>query len=211
MTQLKTPLQTVVLATRNIGKIQEFERMLEAADLDVKLLGLRDFPEMPDVDETGSTFAENAVLKANQISVYTGFAALADDSGLCIDALGGAPGIYSARWSGRHGNDKANLEKVLQELRELNNPTLRAQFRCAVALVIPKSQNSQKREILREAEMVGEIVMEPRGTNGFGYDPIFQPEGFTQTTAELPSEIKDRISHRGKALAAILPEFSPQN
>jgi len=211
MTQLKTPLQTVVLATRNIGKIQEFERMLEAADLDVKLLGLRDFPEMPDVDETGSTFAENAVLKANQISVYTGFAALADDSGLCIDALGGAPGIYSARWSGRHGNDKANLEKVLQELRELNNPTLRAQFRCAVALVIPKSQNSQKREILREAEMVGEIVMEPRGTNGFGYDPIFQPEGFTQTTAELPSEIKDRISHRGKALEAILPEFSPQN
>lgn len=211
MTQLKTPLQTVVLATRNIGKIQEFERMLHAADLDVKLLGLRDFPEMPDVDETGSTFAENAVLKANQISVYTGFAALADDSGLCIDALGGAPGIYSARWSGRHGNDKANLEKVLQELRELNNPTLRAQFRCAVALVIPKSQNSQKREILREAEIVGEIVMEPRGTNGFGYDPIFQPEGFTQTTAELPSEIKDRISHRGKALAAILPEFGQQN
>ena len=211
MTQLKTSLQTVVLATRNIGKIQEFERMLDAADLDVKLLGLRDFPDMPDVDETGSTFAENAVLKANQISVYTGFAALADDSGLCVDALGGAPGIYSARWSGRHGNDKANLEKVLQELRELNNPTLRAQFRCAVVLVIPKSQNSQKREILREAEIVGEIVMEPRGTNGFGYDPIFQPEGFSQTTAELPSEIKDRISHRGKALAAILPEFNQQN
>jgi XTP/dITP diphosphohydrolase len=210
MTQLKTPLKIVVLATRNIGKIQEFERMLDAADFEVKLLGLQDFPEMPDVDETGSTFAENALLKANQISEYTGLAALADDSGLCVDVLGGAPGIFSARWSGSHGDDKSNLEKVLRELRELNNPTLRAQFRCAVALVIPKNENLEKREILREAEIVGEIVMEPRGTNGFGYDPIFQPDGYTQTTAELPSEIKDRISHRGKALAAILPEFGRQ-
>ena len=207
MTPSKTPLKTVVLATRNTGKIEEFERMLTAADLEIKILGLQDFPEMPDVEETGSTFAENALLKANEISEYTGLPALADDSGLCIDALGGAPGIYSARWSGSHGDDKANLEKVLRELRELNNPTLRAQFRCVVALVIPKSESVEKREILREAEIVGEIVMEPRGTNGFGYDPIFQPDGFTQTTAELSSEIKDRISHRGKALTAILPEL----
>lgn len=207
MTPSKIPLKTVVLATRNTGKIEEFERMLAAADFEIKILGLQDFPEMPDVQETGSTFAENALLKANEISEYTGLPALADDSGLCIDALGGAPGIYSARWSGSHGDDKANLEKVLRELRELNNPTLRAQFRCVVALVIPKNQSVEKREILREAEIVGEIVMEPRGTNGFGYDPIFQPDGFTQTTAELSSEIKDRISHRGKALAAILPEL----
>jgi XTP/dITP diphosphohydrolase len=208
MTPSKTPLKTVVLATRNIGKIEEFERMLATANLEVKILGLQDFPEMPDVEETGLTFAENALLKANQISEYTGLPTLADDSGLCVDALGGAPGIYSARWSGSHGDDKANLEKVLWELRELNNPTLRAQFRCAVALVIPQKQNFEKREILREAEIVGEIVMEPRGTNGFGYDPIFQPDGFTQTTAELSPEIKDQISHRGKAFAAILPEIS---
>ena len=203
-----TRLRTLVLATRNIGKIDEFERMLAAADLDVKILGLVHFPDMPDVEETGSTFGENALLKANQISEYTGLAALADDSGLCIDALGGAPGIYSARWSGSHGNDKANLEKVLKELRELINPSLRASFKCAVALVIPESHNSQRRELLREAEIVGEIVMEPRGTNGFGYDPIFQPDGYSQTTAELPPEIKDQISHRGKAIAAILPEIA---
>ena len=197
----------VVLATRNIGKIEELKRILTAAEIEIDILGLKDFPEMPDVEETGKTFAENALLKANQISEYTGLPALADDSGICIDALGGAPGIYSARWAGSHGDDQANLEKVLAELRELNNPALGAQFKCAVALVIPKHQNIDKCEIVREAEIVGEIVMEPRGLNGFGYDPIFQPDGFTRTTAELSAEIKDRISHRGKALAAMIPEF----
>ena len=203
-----TNSKTLVLATRNLGKIEEFERMLDAADLEVTLLGLRDFPDMPDVEETGSTFVENALLKANQISEFTGLPALADDSGLCVDALGGAPGIYSARWSGIHGNDKANLEKVLRELNALGNPMLGAQFKCAVALVIPKSAHSEKREIIREEEIAGEIVMKPRGLNGFGYDPIFQPNGYSFTTAELPSEIKDQISHRGKALTAILPELA---
>ena len=200
-------MKKIVLATRNLGKIEEFERMLRAANLDIHVLGLKDFPEMPDVEEIGTTFAENALLKAEEIAAYTGLPALADDSGLCVDSLGGAPGIYSARWAGSHGDDKANLEKVLREVGALENPSLGARFRCAVALVIPETYPGGGRSVTREGEVVGKLVLEPRGTNGFGYDPIFQPQGFTETTAELPAEIKDRISHRGKALAAILPEL----
>lgn len=197
----------IVLATRNKGKVAEFERMLKTAQVDLVVLGLRDYPEMPDVAETGNTFAENALLKAEQISKYTGLPALADDSGLCVDALGGSPGIFSARWAGLHGDDLANLEKVLREIKELSNPSLAAHFTCAVALVVPHVDGSGNRRVLREGRIDGVLVMEPRGTNGFGYDPIFQPQGYTQTTAELPSEIKDRISHRGQALAEILPEI----
>ena len=203
MTQAK-----IVLATRNLGKVAEFERMLNSADLDIHVLGLRDYPEMPDVEETGSTFAENAMLKAEQIAHYAGLPALADDSGLCVDALGGAPGIFSARWAGSHGDDKANVEKVLREIKELKDPSLAAHFTCAVAFVMPKRANSEGQVVVREGRIDGEIVMEPRGANGFGYDPIFQPMGYLQTTAELPSEIKDQISHRGQALAKILPELT---
>ncbi len=203
MTQAK-----IVLATRNVGKVAEFERILNSANLDIHVLGLRDYPDMPDVEETGSTFAENALLKAEQIAQYTGLPALADDSGLCIDALGGAPGIFSARWAGSHGDDKANLEKVLREIKELKDPSLAAHFTCAVAFVMPKGADSEGQVVVREGRIEGEIVMEPRGSNGFGYDPIFQPRGYLQTTAELPSEIKDQISHRGQALAKILPELT---
>jgi XTP/dITP diphosphohydrolase len=199
--------KSIVLATRNLGKVLEFERILEAARIDVTVLGLRDFPDMPDVDETGSTFEENALLKAHQISQYTGLPALADDSGLCVEALGGAPGIYSARWAGTHGDDAANVEKVLSQVKASGTSDLGARFRCAVALVIPESHPAGFQEIVREGEMVGNLVMEPRGSNGFGYDPIFQPLGYKQTSAELPSEEKDAISHRGQALAAILPEI----
>ena len=204
--EVKSP-KKIVLATRNLGKVEEFERMLRAANLEIEVLGLRDFPEMPDVEETGTTFAENALLKAHQICEYTGLPALADDSGLCVDALGGAPGIYSARWAGVHGDDKANLEKVLREIQEISNPTYGARFRCAVVLALPAGHASGMREVVREGEIVGKIVLTPRGTNGFGYDPIFQPDGYTQTTAELPAEVKDQISHRGRALQAILPEL----
>jgi XTP/dITP diphosphohydrolase len=197
----------IVLATRNTGKVVEFERMLQSAALDIAVLGLRDFPDMPDVEETGSTFAENALLKAHQISEFTGLPALADDSGLCVDALGGAPGIYSARWAGEHGNDLANLQKVLAEVKALVNPDLGARFRCAVALVTPEGHPSGAQEIVHEGEMAGHLVMEPRGTHGFGYDPIFQPLGYTQTSAELSADEKDAISHRGQALAAMLPEI----
>jgi len=204
--EVKSP-KKIVLATRNLGKVEEFERMLHAAELEIEVLGLRDFPEMPDVEETGTTFAENALLKAHQICEYTGLPALADDSGLCVDALGGAPGIYSARWAGVHGDDKANLEKVLREIQEISNPTYEARFRCAVVLALPAGHASGIREVVREGEIVGKIVLTPRGTNGFGYDPIFQPDGYTQTTAELPAEVKDQISHRGRALQAIIPEL----
>jgi XTP/dITP diphosphohydrolase len=202
-----TAARSIVLATRNLGKVLEFERILEAAKIDVTVLGLRDFPDMPDVEETGTTFSENALLKAHQISQFTGLPALADDSGLCVDALGGAPGIFSARWAGTHGDDEANLAKVISQVKELGNPDLDARFRCAVALVLPQGHSSGAQEIVREGEMIGHLVLEPRGTNGFGYDPIFQPLGYTQTSAELSSEEKDAISHRGHALAAIVPEI----
>ena len=206
MREIKKPKQ-VVLATRNAGKVEEFEGMLLAASLNIHVLGLRDFPDMPDVEETGSTFAENALLKARQICEYTGLPALADDSGLSVDALGGAPGIYSARWAGSHGDDKANLEKVLRQIKELGNPPLGARFTCAIALVFPEGYPVPEREILHEGVIEGELVPEPRGTHGFGYDPIFQPFGYEQTTAELLPEVKDKISHRGQALKAILPDL----
>jgi XTP/dITP diphosphohydrolase len=197
----------IVLATRNLGKVAEFERMLEAENLEIQVLGLRDYPDMPDVEETGTTFAENAFLKASQIAQFTGLPALADDSGLCVDALGGSPGIFSARWAGSHGDDEANLEKVLRQMRELDNPPRAAHFTCAVALVIPATTSSEIRVVSKEGRIDGELIAEPRGSNGFGYDPIFRPNGYSQTTAELPSEIKDRISHRGQALAEILPDL----
>lgn len=181
--------------------------MLEAENLEIQVLGLRDYPDMPDVEETGTTFAENAFLKASQIAQFTGLPALADDSGLCVDALGGSPGIFSARWAGSHGDDEANLEKVLRQMRELDNPPRAAHFTCAVALVIPATTSSEIRVVSKEGRIDGELIAEPRGSNGFGYDPIFRPNGYSQTTAELPSEIKDRISHRGQALAEILPDL----
>ena len=208
MTGSSIPSKKLVLATRNLGKIHEFERMLDASGLHLEILGLADFPEMPDVDETGSTFAANALLKAEQIAAYTGLPALADDSGLCVDALGGAPGIFSARWAGEHGNDQANLEKVLREIQSADDPSMAAHFTCAVALVVPGSDGVDPTVVIREGEIHGQIILEPRGSHGFGYDPIFQPTGYQQTTAELSPEIKDEISHRGRALRAILPELS---
>jgi XTP/dITP diphosphohydrolase len=197
----------IVLATKNLGKLEEFERMLNQGSHEIQVLGLRDFPDMPEVEETGSTFVENALLKAREISEYTNLPALADDSGLCVAALGGAPGIYSARWAGTHGDDLANLRKVLSQVLELGASDSPAHFQCAVAFVLPASHHSGAQEIVREGVMAGHLVSEPRGTNGFGYDPIFQPDGYEVTSAELSSEQKDAISHRGKALAAILPEI----
>lgn len=201
----------LVLATRNLGKVEELQRLLSAATLDIEILGLKDFPDMPDVDETGSTFAENSLLKARAISEYTGLPALADDSGLCVDALNGDPGIYSARWSGRHGDDAANTAKVLSQLRELDDVRGKvdrsARFVCSVALVFPESHVNRDHVVIEEGEILGEIVDQPRGKNGFGYDPIFRPIGYELTTAELEPEIKDRISHRGLALMKILPHI----
>ena len=201
-------MRTLILASRNAGKIREFKRMLAEDASDIEVLSLLDFPDLPDVEETGTTLQENARLKAVQIVEATGKPCLADDSGLFIDALNGDPGVYSARWSGVHGNDLANTEKVLQQIRDLEDSgpvTRAAQFRCVVALAFPSNHSRAGEVLFVEGEMPGEIIDAPRGEHGFGYDPIFVPTGFAQTSAELSAEEKDRISHRGQAMRAILP------
>ena len=184
--------------------------MGEYAD-DVRVLSLLDFPDLPDVDETGSTLQENARLKATEIAEHTGKACLSDDSGIFIEALNGNPGVYSARWAGSHGDDKANNAKVLQQIHDLevNGKVDRsAAFRCVVAFAFPKGHPRGGEVIFVDGEMRGEIIDTPRGEHGFGYDPLFIPLGFTQTSAELSAEEKDRISHRGQAVRKILPLIS---
>ena len=183
----------IVLATRNKGKIRELERIFAATLPEVQLLGTDSFPDLADVDETEDTFEGNALLKASSVSKETGLPAIADDSGLAVDYLGGAPGIYSARYSGVHGDDQANLEKVLREMEGVSNRS--AQFVCAAAFVAPNGYQ----KVLR-AEMTGTLITAPRGKNGFGYDPIFLPTGYLETTGEMDPELKDSISHRGKAM-----------
>ena len=192
----------VVLATRNTGKIAELSRILDAAGFADGLVGLDAFPGAPDVAETGLTFAGNALLKAHAIAAYTGLPAVADDSGLCVDALHGMPGVFSARWSGKHGDDRANLELVLGQLTDV---ALRgAQFVCVAALVLPGAGEG-RREWTTTGVLAGSLARAPRGTNGFGYDPIFVPADMSVTTAELPPAEKDAISHRGRAFRALAP------
>jgi XTP/dITP diphosphohydrolase len=196
----------VVLASRNAHKIEEMARILDEAGLHVDVLGIDAFPEgsVPEVPETEATFEGNALLKARAVCAATGVPAVADDSGLCVDALNGMPGILSARWSGglvpERSTDVGNLELVLAQLGDTPGDRLGARFRCAVALVLPDG-----REATVEGEMTGRLVREPRGANGFGYDPIFVPDGEARTSAELSNEEKDAISHRGKALRALVP------
>jgi XTP/dITP diphosphohydrolase len=200
---------TVVLATRNAAKLRELARILGAEDSasqdggeQITLAGLDEFPGAPDVPETGATFEENALLKARAIADYTGLPAVADDSGLCVDALNGMPGVLSARWAGRHGDDKANLELVLAQVTDVPDTRLGAQFVCAAALVVP---GSASREWVVTGQVEGRLIRAPRGSGGFGYDPIFLPDGFGETTAEMTAEAKDAISHRGRAFRALTP------
>jgi XTP/dITP diphosphohydrolase len=200
---------TVVLATRNAAKLRELARILGAEDSasrdggeQIRLAGLDEFPGAPDVPETGATFEENALLKARAIADYTGLPAVADDSGLCVDALNGMPGVLSARWAGRHGDDKANLELVLAQVTDVPDTRLGAQFVCAAALVVP---GSASREWVVTGQVEGRLIRAPRGSGGFGYDPIFLPDGFGETTAEMTAEAKDAISHRGRAFRALTP------
>ena len=190
----------VVLATKNRHKLDELHRILMGAGLDVELLGIDAFPDLPDIPETESSFAGNALLKAREIARITGLPAIADDSGLCVDALNGMPGIFSARWSGRHGDDAANLALLLGQLSDVPDRRRTAAFHCAAAIALPDGT-----ERVVEGTIEGVIIREPRGTNGFGYDPIFVPLGRTVTTAEMASEEKDAISHRGRALEALAP------
>jgi XTP/dITP diphosphohydrolase len=191
----------LVLATRNSGKIIEFRRILEEiAPGAVELISVDQFPNLVDVEETGSTFEENSLLKARYTSKATGLPAIADDSGLCIDALGGAPGIFSARWAGKHGDDQANLEKVLEQLKDVPEEKRGAHFLCVASLVLPDG-----REHVSEGRFDGSILRSAVGTNGFGYDPIFQPNGLAISSAQMSAEEKDLVSHRGKSLRLIAP------
>jgi len=187
----------VVLATRNAHKVAELGRILADAGFAGQLAGLDEFPGAPDVPETGSTFADNALLKARAIAAYTGLPAVSDDSGLTVDALNGMPGILSARWAGRHGDDRANLELVLGQLSDIENRG--AAFVCVAALALPDGT----RGWTTTGVLTGSLTRAPRGTNGFGYDPIFVPAGRATTTAELSPQEKDAISHRGRAFRAI--------
>ena len=191
----------LVLATRNQGKITEFRRILDAlAPGAIELIGVDQFPDLVDVDETGSTFEENSLLKARYTCQATGLPAIADDSGLCVDALNGDPGIFSARWAGEHGNDQANLEKVLAQLKDVPDEKRTAHFMCVASLVLPDG-----REQVAEGRFEGHILHAPVGENGFGYDPIFQPLGLSISSAQMSAEDKDLVSHRGKSLRSIAP------
>ena len=191
----------LVIATRNAGKIIEFRRILDAISSGaIDLIGIDQFPDLIDVEETGTTFEENALLKARYTAKMTGLPSLSDDSGLCIDALGGAPGIFSARWAGKHGDDKANLEKVLDELKDVPDSQRGAYFICVAALVMPDG-----REQLAQGRFEGNILRAPVGNQGFGYDPIFAPLGMSISSAEMSAQDKDAVSHRGKSLRAIAP------
>jgi XTP/dITP diphosphohydrolase len=192
----------LVLATRNAHKITELRAILADAGLTAELLGADAFPEVPDVKETGVTFAANALLKAHALAQATGLPAVADDSGLCVDVLGGAPGIFSARWAGRHGDDRANLELLLAQLREIEEPHRGAHFACAAALALPDGT-----ERVAEGRLRGTLRSEPAGAGGFGYDPVLQPEGESRTCAELSPAEKNAISHRGRAFRALVPRI----
>ncbi|GIH70585.1 RdgB/HAM1 family non-canonical purine NTP pyrophosphatase [Sphaerimonospora thailandensis] len=190
----------VVLATRNAGKLVELRRILAESGVPVELVGLDGFPEIGEVAETGSTFAENALLKAHAVAAGSGLLAIADDSGLCVDALNGMPGIFSARWSGGHGDDKANLNLLLAQISDVPDGRRQAHFACSAALALPSGE-----EHVAEGAVHGVLIREPRGTGGFGYDPIFVPEGDSRTTAEMSAVEKDAISHRGRAFRALVP------
>ena len=202
-------MRKLVLATKNLGKIAEFERLLLEFTPDIKVLGLSDFPDMPEVVESGKTLNENARLKAKAICEFSKLPALADDSGLFIDALGGQPGVYSARWAGYEGvdakmRDLANINKALEELKDVPKGSRGAQFRSVVAFCRQNLDSSflEKDEL---GVLSGQILTQPIGSAGFGYDPIFSPDQFDQSLAQLPPRVKDEVSHRGIALRAIAP------
>ena len=191
-------VRRVVLATRNKHKVEELRRIL--APYDISLVSLTDFPDVPDVAETGESFAENATLKAKAVAEATGLTAVADDSGLEVDALNGMPGIFSARWAGKHGDDVANLDLLLAQLSDVPDERRGAAFACAAVAAAPNG-----RVVVVEERLRGALIRERRGVNGFGYDPVFVPQGERRTTAEMSADDKDAISHRGQAFRALAP------
>ncbi|MFF0513156.1 RdgB/HAM1 family non-canonical purine NTP pyrophosphatase [Streptomyces sp. NPDC004250] len=193
-------MNMLVLATRNPGKLVELKAILADAELAHDLVSADAYPDIPDVKETGVTFTENALLKAHALARATGLPAVADDSGLCVDVLGGSPGILSARWAGRHGEDLANMELLLAQLSDIAAPHRAASYFCVAALALPDG-----REHVTHGELAGVLRTTPAGTGGFGYDPIFQPDGESRTLAQLPDGLKNALSHRGKAFRSLVP------
>lgn len=202
-------MSAVVLATRNAGKVVELRRILAEAAPGLTLVGLDGVPPYPETIEDGATFAENALLKARDAARVSGLPAVADDSGLTVDALNGMPGVLSARWAGPARDDAANLRLVLDQVSDVPEFRRGAAFVCAAALVLPDGA-----EQVVEGRMEGALARAPRGRGGFGYDPIFVPSGSALTSAEMSAADKDAISHRGKAfrdLAALLARLVPSS
>jgi len=196
-------VREIIIATKNAGKVKDFETLFSPKGFKVK--SLLDFPEIEDVEETGVTFAENATLKAEAISSALNKPVIADDSGLAIDALNGEPGVYSARYAGENKDDNANIEKVLQKLNDVPFEKRTARFHCALAIAVPG-----KRTEIVEGTCEGHILEEKRGENGFGYDPIFFIEKWRCSMAELTKEQKNQISHRANALKKLAPLIDAQ-
>ena len=189
----------LVLATRNKGKIVELQRIIAEVMPEVELIGTDSFPNLDDVEETEDSFIGNALLKAHAVAKETGLPAIADDSGLSVNALNGAPGIFSARYAGTHGDDLANLNKVLKNMEGVLDRS--AAFNCAAAFAKPDGF-----ELVVEEKLIGRLTTTPVGESGFGYDPIFIPDGFEITTAQMDPALKDQISHRGMAFRALVPK-----
>ena len=198
----------IVLATRNQGKVREFRALLaqspQLADLDLET-AVTDAQTAgcSEIPETGVTFEENALIKAREVAAQTGLPAVADDSGLAVEVLHGAPGIFSARWAGKNASDAANLQLLLEQLSDISAEHRAAAFVCAAALVVPQPAGQPHQEITTFGRLEGTLLTAPRGEEGFGYDPILQPLGETRSCAELSMEEKNAISHRGKAFAQL--------
>ncbi|MCP1414592.1 RdgB/HAM1 family non-canonical purine NTP pyrophosphatase [Paenarthrobacter sp. A20] len=204
---LESGAPRLVLATHNKGKLKELRELLRGQvpglDVDTQVVDAA-AAGGPDVAETGVTFAENSLLKARAVAEATGLVAIADDSGLAVDVLGGAPGIFSARWAGTHGDDAANLRLLLAQLSDVPDSFRGAAFVCAAALAVPGTEGIAH-ETVEYGQLEGTLLREPRGDGGFGYDPVLQPAGMDRSCAELSSEEKNAISHRGQAFRALLP------
>ena len=191
-------MSELLIATKNVGKIKELEKLL--ADTPVQLRSLNDFPKAFEPEETGATFAENAALKAQSYALQIGLWALGDDSGLEVEALGGAPGVFSARYAGAGATDMQRIEKLLKELGKVREENRRARFVCAMAI----ARATGEIEFVAEGVCNGTIALAASGANGFGYDPIFVPDGFSETFGTLSNNIKQQISHRARASAKII-------
>lgn len=188
----------LLVATKNAGKVKELVGLLDG--LPIRLRELNEFEDIPEPEETGATFSENAVLKARYYAARTGILALADDSGLEVAALGGAPGVFSARYGGAGASYPEKIDRLLREISHAKTENRRARFVCAMAL----ADAAGGVKFLSEGVCGGKIAAQPRGANGFGYDPIFVPDGYSQTFGELSDEIKREVSHRGRAFAKII-------